>query len=192
MAPAAPCGWLSREEIKGDDTRADEAGKRVTFPWIPLLAVAALIASSFWLKMSAPYLLVGVGLLWVALRWRDHAWHVAVTLTFSAFALDLAEFFVAQNLGRPWIGWSFAVVSAVAVFYLVLLRQRNGNPLAAWSFIFLTWTAVAVSLAKALMHPLRPELMKAGAINETIFIVMALAMTWIVSKRFRPGAATAA
>lgn len=191
------CAWFLRQQIQGGATLPpEEEGKRAAIPWLPLLAIAALIAGAFWLEMGGrvrfPYVIVGAGLLLVAFHWRDHAWHIAVTLTFSAFTLNLAEFFVARNLGSPSIAWAFAVVSAAGAFCLVLLRQRGGRPMATWSFLFLTWMAVEVSIAKALMHPLIPQAIRAGAINETMFLVMALAMTWIVSKQLLLSAAKAA
>lgn len=167
------CAWNLRQKIQSD-THPVRAG-RITGPVVPLLVMVALILVVSWLDKTHlvrfPYALVGSAFLLVAFHWRMQAWHIAVTITFSAFVLDLTRFFLSQKKGLTAICWSFAIISVAAALCLVLYRQRANKPMMEWSFLFLTWTAVAVGLLKVM-----------PGLSGLIFLTMALALTWIISR----------
>jgi hypothetical protein len=167
------CSWQLRREIQGPSTAAQTEPRGTTKPWLPLLVIVALIGFVVWLDahdfVRFPYLLAGSGLLLAAFCWREHAWHIAITITFAAFILDLTHGYVAQNMGPASFSWIFAVISIVSGLYFIQRRQLDGKPIVEWSFLFLLWTSVIIGMFKVTIP------------NTTgiIFLAMGIVVTWI-------------
>jgi hypothetical protein len=135
------------------------------------------------IEMVWAYTFVGVGLLIVALYSDQLAWQVALDVTYSAFALDLTDYFnQEQKLASPLAGWIIVGVTTLVFSYLVGRREQSGKPMVGWAFLGLTWLAVVVSYLKSLMHP---KLTFAHGTVELIFTLSALALTWFVVHEIR-------
>ncbi len=167
------CSWQLRRDIKGPNTPAQaEASSRKQL-WLPLLAIAALMGFMIWLNLADfvrfPDLIAGSGLLLAALCWREQAWHIAITITFAAFILDLTHGYIVHNMSAAAYSWIFAVISIVSALYFIQRRQLDGKPMMEWSFLFLLWTSVIIGMFKVAIT------------NATgiIFLAMGIIVTWI-------------
>jgi hypothetical protein len=121
----------------------------------------------------ASYTLLGVPLLLLALWSPAAAWHIAVTMTYTAFALDYRKY----RPEMPQLPLLIAViVSSLAIAYLVA-RWRSARLL----FLLLMWMAVANSLLKSFvpLHGSHENLIA----MEGLFVLMAAGSTWLMSRR---------
>ena len=176
------CAWVYRDQLGGSGRKEPERVASAN-PWLQFILVVALVFCVFGLgyllHLRIIYALLGPVLLWIALRWPGFAWHIAITLTFFAFARDLVRFSEVQHFGSPAVLWTIAVLASAVACGVILERLGGARPLTGWTFLFLLWSAVLVSWAKALLHP---GPMRAGAINETLFTMFAMILTRAVSK----------
>jgi uncharacterized integral membrane protein len=115
------------------------------------LSIAAGVVAWGLLVVLAParasYTLAGIPLLLFATWYAASAWQIAITLTYSAFALDYHR---AALASAPVVAWIAAQWRSARLMYLVLLAS-----------------AVAISLLKALT---RHEMNT----TQAVFVVMAL------------------
>ncbi|MBI3853544.1 MAG: hypothetical protein HY298_25145 [Verrucomicrobia bacterium] len=178
------CAWVHRDSLRAGwppEPPPPANNGWHQFTWVAVLAVG-LFGLAPTLQFRITYSVFGAVLLWIALRWPSFAWHIAITITFIAFALDLVHFSAAHQFGTPMVAWTLAFLCSVAVCVLIVHRVRGARSMSAWSFLLLTWKAVPISWAKALLHP---GSLRAGVVNETIFTLLALMLTWIVTMDFR-------
>ncbi|MCP5113920.1 MAG: hypothetical protein GY953_24060, partial [bacterium] len=175
------CAHRSRSALLFGD-----AGPRTGRPiWTVLLATALLAAAILWVEPHLPgrfsYSIVGAVLLAVALYSDRLAWHIAITLTITAFAADLVEYFhQKRQLGSPLLTWSFVALSFVSVFAAVRWRRATHRRWLPWAFLLLLGTALAVSLAKAALHP-RPY---TGVLLEQLaFLIGTALLLWLIRKQ---------
>jgi hypothetical protein len=146
-----------------------------------LVLAAAVVIAALLINESparASYTLLGVPLLVLAVRIPAAAWHMAITLTYTAFALDYRE----HHPEIPQRALLVAVaVSALAVAWLVA-RWRSARHL----YLILLWAAVGNSLLKSFVPPRSgfPENLVA---MELLFVLMAIGCTWFAA---RPASAT--
>ena len=141
------------------------------------IAIAAAVVVAALLINETParanFTLVGVPLLLLAAWLPAAAWHMAITLTYTAFALDYRE----HHPEIPQLALLGAVaLSAFAVAWLVA-RWRSARLL----FLVLLWTAVGNSLLKSFVP------MREGGDNliamEALFVLMALGATWLTPRK---------
>ena len=166
------CAWVYRGQLRGGGQQPPDKAQAAN-PWLQFILAAVFafcaIESGRLLHLRMTYSVLGAVMLWIALRWPRFAWHIAITLTFFAFARDLVRFAGVQQFGSPSVAWTLAILSSAAACGWILDRLRRARPMTGWAFLFLLWSAVLVSWAKALLHP---GPMRAGAINETLFTVV--------------------
>jgi hypothetical protein len=149
--------------------------------WTSFLAATLLLIAILWVEPNLPgrfsYSVIGAALLVVALYSGILSWHIAITLTITAFAADLAEYFYQQRgLTGPAVAWSFVLLSFVSTLAVVGWRQASGRTWLPWAFLLLLWTALADSLVKAALHP-RPY---TGVLMEQLaFLVGAALLLWL-------------
>lgn len=153
-----------------DLARRPKADVEIKWPVHLAIAVAVVLFSLaiFHAPARANYTLLGVPLLLMAVSFPAAAWHMAITLTYTAFALDYRSSHADVPQQPLLIG---VVISAVAVAWCVS-RWRSARPL----FLLLLWTAVAVSFLKSFVPP------KTGStsnllVMEGLFLAMAAAVT---------------
>ncbi len=173
--------WHLRRGLDAHAAGADGSGKRVA-PARDLILALLLLAAALWLEARLPlrfsYMAVGAALLCTLLFRPALSWHIALTMTICAFALDLAEYWgVERKLGNPAAGWAAAAAFSLAIAWVVYFRERRGGIPAAWGFSLLMWSAVAVSWLKSALHP-RWE--TAQLIVQAVFTAMALWLAWRV------------
>ena len=178
--------WHLRHRLAEAATASEEAGRGVA-RWRELSFVVLLLAGAFWLEAWLPlrfsYAAVGAALICVLLFRPAFSWHVALTMTICAFALDLAEYWgIERKLGDPAVGWAAAVIFSLAICGLVFFRDGRGGITAAWAFSLLMWSAVAVSWLKSAIHP---RWTVAQVVVQAIFTAMALTLAWMVRGSLR-------
>ena len=143
------------------------------------LAVAVVVAALaiHEAPARASYTLVGVPLLMLAFYLPAAAWHMAITLTYTAFALDYRK----HHPELPQLPLLAAVaVTSIAVAWLVA-RWRSARPL----FLVLLWAAVGASLLKSFLPP--PAVGQTDLVAmEALFVMMALGATWMIPQRTAP------
>ena len=138
------------------------------------VAIAVAVVVTALLVEIAParasYTVAGVPLLVLALWLPSAAWHIAITLTYTAFALDYRE----RHPELPQLALLIAVaLSALLVAWLVA-RWRSARPL----FLVLLWTSIGASLLKSFVP--WPESSTANLVAmESLFLLMALGCTWL-------------
>jgi len=173
--------WYRRRELS--DNEPEAGTERAPHPW-PLLAGSAAVAASLMLAESRlplrfSYALAGSVLMAGLLVARSLTWQVSVAATFTYAAIDSAEYYADERkLGGTSIAWAIALVASVGLAALLVLRQRQGKSMLAWSFLWLTWTCVAVSWVKAMLHP-DPV---AGLPVEVTFTIAALLLSWMAAR----------
>jgi hypothetical protein len=176
------CAWVCREQVRGS-RRPEPPMAPAANPWLQFILAAILVFGAFnlgrVLHLRFNYTVLGVVLLWLALRWPRFAWHIAITLTFFAFARDLVLFAREREFGSPTVGWILAILASIAACGWIIHRLHRARPMTGWTFLFLMWSAVLVSWAKALLHP---GPMRSGAVNETLFTVVAAVLTLFTCK----------
>ena len=146
-------------------------------PAIHLALAIAVVLAALAIHQAparASYTLVGVPMLLVAFYLPAAAWHMAITLTYTAFALDYREHH--PDLSRlPLL--AAVALSSLGVAWLVA-RWRSARML----FLVLLWTAVVASLLKSFLPP--PAAGKADLVAmEALFVLMALGATSMIPRR---------
>jgi len=137
-------------------------------PWTALALAAVAIAAGILLEpvlhTRFTYTIAGALLLSLALFSETLCWQIAITLTYCAFAYD----FLRNKPALPALPmWTFVVVTTCAVAF-VTSRSPRMHPI----FLWITWTAVAMSLLKSFVPwASRPLIM------EALFLVQALVIT---------------
>jgi hypothetical protein len=137
--------WRHRDELRAGP--APEAKKLPAFVHIglALLVAGGGLLLYRWIPGRFAYTVTGAVLMAVALYSAATAWHIAVTMTYLAFAID---FLRARPDYPPGVLWASIAASTVAVAWLV---QRH--PKALPTFLLLLWTANLDSYLKAYMPP---------------------------------------
>lgn len=172
--------WLKRKQILAIHSIEDPPRGRFSSIGAVLVITAGLGFLALWLETNlsfvATYTFIGVGLILISLFSEQIAWQNALTVTYAAFALDLAEYFYQERkLGAPIIGWMFVVITTLAFAWQVMRRSRSDKPMTRWAFLFVMWAAVLVSFAKTLLHP--PPFESFGMV-QGIFLLDAIILTW--------------
>jgi hypothetical protein len=167
------CAW----SLRGDLAVPGEPSSPPSSWSLP--RTVAVCAGAIWALRALPlrfdYTIVGAILLIAALYSEDLAWQVALTLTYCAFAIDLERWYcVERKLLDPMIGWTFTVVSTLAVWAVVVRRQRSAQPFLPWAFLLLTWSATGTATLKMLAHPWP---LRGGAIVLAMFLLLAALAT---------------
>lgn len=165
--------WAARELPAEEDQPSGEA--RVGFVYEIATAVV-LTAATIWLYRHLPgrfpYLMIGCVLFCVAYRYRWAAWHIGLTITFAAAALDSARHWTEHGLGSAVAAYVVAIGVSVLFGLAVLSRVRT----AELAFHVLTWSCVLTALVKFSMGE--------GLFSQVsiLFVVMAVACSWMVSR----------
>ena len=177
--------WLKRAVLAAVPANLEpEAARSRSIGWV-LLITALVGFASLWLEtnltINSTFTFVGVGLLIISIYSERLAWQIALTVTYSAFALDLAEYFYKERkMGDAFTGWMFVLATSLAFGYLVAKRVRSGEPMVKWGFLLVMWTAVLVSVAKTLMHP--PPFESFGLVQGIFFLDTILLAVWLRGK----------
>ncbi len=163
------CAWRHRAEL----TPGREPSAGVIRPWTAFGFAAAAIVIGLLLYPSLhtrfTYTIAGALLLSLALFSRTLCWQIAITLTYCAFAYDFLR--NKPELSSPAM-WVFVVATTMGIAWVTSRRPRM-LPM----FLWLTWTAVGMSLLKSFVPPVssKPVMM------ETLFLVQAAVITlWAV------------
>lgn len=172
--------WLVRDALAAPASAVERPPSGF---WLTLAAVGFLAAVTVFtyplFKVRYSYTLVGAFLLWAASRSRSLSWHIAITLTCCAFFFDWSRYYHREwGRGPEWVGWTLAAVASLAIWFLVWRRYRRSLSMVAWSFLLLTWVAVADALLKFAIHPSPLR----GVPVATCFVALALAATWLLRK----------
>lgn len=165
--------WRSRAGVAHEPAPRDSrpaSGARSLL--MAALAVAIVIGIEYLVPIRFNFS-VAASLGLVAAMWSPlHAHHFALTVTVTAFVLDLVE-------NKPALagaaGWAVVLAAAAATAVWVSGERAPRSMLE-----FLTWTAVGVSLIKTLLPP--PHWSPGHLLTEVVFAVMAFfCQLWIRS-----------
>ncbi|MBL8176037.1 MAG: hypothetical protein JNK48_15270 [Bryobacterales bacterium] len=157
--------WLHRHELGGTPVE-----KRSNIA-IALIIPFALLAED--MPARAGYTYLGALLLALALLYTPSARHIAVTMTYCAFAIDFQR--NRPNLDQTAL-WAFVVVTTVAVAFLVE-KFREPAPL----FLLLLITSVVNSMMKSFL-PVPQDVTHLAAM-ETLFALIALSAAWLAPRK---------
>ncbi|MGB9611677.1 MAG: hypothetical protein ACPL7M_11955, partial [Bryobacteraceae bacterium] len=164
--------WLSRSELP-PTASAGEPGRSVPQAASLVLAAAAvatLVGIDYRLELRFNYSVAAALALAAALRSDVIAEHVAMTVTATAFVLDLTENIPALSHAMAWLA---AAAAGAAVAWRVSGRLAPREMLS-----LLMWAAVAVSVVKTFAAP---GLVSPGhLLTECTFVLMAwLCIRWL-------------
>ena len=140
------CAWRSRDELAD---AAQPATERPALGAAVLLAVPALAIGLLYPNLGSrlSYTIAGAILLSLALYSKTLSWHIGITLTYCAFAIDLLR---NRREYPELMMWVFVIVTTVAVA-LYTTRQPRVRPM----FLLITITSVAMSMLKSFLPPVR-------------------------------------
>ncbi len=170
----AAYGWAAYRSRKVVPDGMEEQARAIPL-WMALGGAALLaligIGLEYKLEIRIGYTVAGAVLLAAVMYSGALAWQTAVTVTASAFFIDLVE--NKEILHGPQ-GWALVGIGSLAVAWAVA-RRTDLRTL----FLVLTWCAVGVSLAKVLLPP---AALKLGSVSmEAAFVAMGAAATvWAV------------
>lgn len=160
--------WLSRRDLPPDHDPSPAPGPQTARALLSAVAAALLIIGmEYRLDLRFNYSLAAVIALAASLRSHVFARQVALTVTAAAFVLDLAENKAILSGTRGWL-----LVLATALNFALWSSARRG-PRAM--FLFLLWSAVAVSFAKSALPP--HHLTPSHLLTQVIFLMLALVCT---------------
>jgi hypothetical protein len=137
-------------------------------------AVVVLALAIYQAPARASYTLVGVPLLLLAIAVPAAAWHTAITLTYTAFALDYRR----NHPELAQAGLLLAVVLSAAGMAWLVATWRSARRL----FLLLLWTAVVISLLKSFV-PARGPVSPGLGLTQSLFVLMALGVTFLIPRR---------
>lgn len=174
--------WKHRNELTGT---ADPAEAKPVSMAIHLALALAVVAGGLLMARSGlgrfVYTVAGSVLMSAALYNAAAAWHVGITMTYCAFAIDFLR-------ARPdWPQeplWAGVVISTAAVAWLVT-RYPRALPM----FLLLTWTANVNALMKS-YWPLGEWNLNLFLV-QTVFVLEGVAATWFALKIARRSAVLA-
>ncbi|MFH1743210.1 MAG: hypothetical protein ABIH23_29745 [bacterium] len=152
------------------------------------------------LRVFFGFTTLGVLLVLLGMAVKSLRWHIVITVTYCAAAIDLIEDMFGENSinADPVFLWGFVIVSTLVVAVLVIFcEKRAKSPLAAL-FLLITWACMFVSFPKAIIrhaiiYPAPGAIAEAGGlfiylintlkgqiVVHTIFTLEAIILTWIV------------
>ncbi|HEU0123291.1 MAG TPA: hypothetical protein VFQ91_22370 [Bryobacteraceae bacterium] len=148
-------------------------------PWAEMLIATLWTVGLFWLyrrtPVRFPFLLAGSATLILLTRYKFGAKHVAYSVTFAGFALDLARYWSTEyKRGAPEPAYALAVAATLAFGWLVRKHSED----VAKMLELLMWSAVGFATVKFMIHP-------NGIVNVIDhvaigFILMAVAVSWML------------
>lgn len=161
-------GWCAWRNRGVEPPSSSEPLKPGLPPWgafaFAALAILVAMAGENLLHTRFNYTIAGALLLSLALYSTTLCWQIAITVTYCAFAWDLLRNKPAFPAAPMW---AFVVVTTIAIAY-VTTRSPRMHPM----FLWITWTAVGMSLVKSFVPwASRPLMM------ESLFVVMGIAVT---------------
>ncbi len=170
--------WLRRGLILSMQTKSSQQAEGFSF-LASLLAALGLGGLALWSDANVSivwgFTTYGVILLAAAIVSEKIAWQVALTVTSSAFLLDLAETYLEEpsqnNIG---LRITFVAITGLICGWIITRRERAGKQMVRWSFLALMWLAMAVSFVKTFAHG---ELSPAHALVELTFALQAIILT---------------
>jgi hypothetical protein len=122
--------------------------------WLEFAAAIAATAYLFYSAEALPfrygYLLAALPLLYLATRFPWLAKHLAYSITFTAFAFDLARYWSREYLRGPALpAYALAILASLVFAYLV--HRHHARP--RQMLELLTWSGVVVATLKFAIHP---------------------------------------
>lgn len=175
------CAWRLQDQLSpgGGPSRI------LSKDCLQVAAAMGMVLAVIWCEEFIPlrfaFLLTGAMVICLILKLPALAWHVAITLTVSAFLMDLVssllERFQAPSRLLPWIA---AGASALLIGWLVSRIVTQGNP-ARSAYLLLLWSAIGVSWIKAApgLSPASP-----AAAVQLVFTLGGIALTALVRRCF--------
>jgi len=170
--------WRSRDELAGE-TPAPHAEPLRGVPLLlaVILAIGVGLSFEYAVPLRFNFSVIGAGLLVVALCEEALAWHVAVTMTYFAFAVDLAEAFAGDlAFGPMWVGWVFATTTSLLVWYVLEAWREGEIDLLPRAFLLVTLSAFAVASAKTAMQILRQT---GPHVEYPLFVLATALVCWL-------------
>ncbi len=181
--------WLKRIAITSIQSQQTQVASGLTSIALSLAATVGLGFFALWSDSSVGivwgFTTYGMVLLVAAIAWEKISWQVALTVTYSAFALDLAEtYFEDSNPENLLLRTALVAITGLLFGLLIARREQGGRPMVKWSFLILMWVAMVVSYLKTFAHG---QLSPAHAIVEIIFTLQAVMVTWFLLTGVKQG-----
>ena len=154
-------GWRNRKQIDATVAVGSNVGL-ITSMALAVLAICVTLPIEPKLPSRMGYTIVGAILLVIALYSEEFCWHLGITVTYFAFALDLVK---ARPSYSVTVMWVVVLVTTLAVAGFVF---RASSPLSM--FLLITWTSTGMGLLKSFLPPAKLD--KSGAM-EGLFVVLA-------------------
>lgn len=166
--------WLNRREAAGEQPALPAKQPYWQAALLALAAIAVGIGIEYHYESRFNYTVAGAILLAAALGWRRLAPHVAITLTFFAFAIDLLE-------ARPTYGAAGWVAVVALTLVVAWLAGRWSCPKRL--FLLITLTAVADSFLKSYLPPLKGA---PSISTQAVFLLSAVGCVWMAGRLKAP------
>lgn len=162
--------------------------------------VLAIVATALYHRHVLPWIILGSVLICVAYFSVEAAWHLGVTMTFYATALNVVRYWAReQHLGNLTVLWALVIIAALCAGWRVSGWWAAGqNAPSRGVFLFLVWVMLALSYLKtfvnhAVLTGSAPAVMAAGGrLQYTLqawggglpvdacFTIVAAVLTWLV------------
>ena len=139
------CTWRHREELAASPAPEPRTSAPASIA-AAIVAIAIALLLSQGLKVRFPQTIAGGLLLSLILFWDVLARHIAITVTYCAFAVDLLR--NRPDYPAP-VMWVFVAVTTFLVAAFMTRRPQQVRS----AFVLLTVSAVGVSLLKAFLPP---------------------------------------
>lgn len=178
------CAYSLRDRLRSSaPPPAGTAGPAWTSLAFAVLICAGTFALVWGLPVRFDYTVAGALLLCLVLFADEWAWYVALIVTATAFYADWAIYYSRTwQVGSAPVGWGVALIASLATWWAAWVRMRRQRPFLAFGFLLLLWTSTGVSCFKMCMRGW-PE--PAGLLQESVFVLMAGYLTWVVTRGVR-------
>lgn len=147
-------------------------------------------------RMLVNYSFTGLIFVLVIIRFPKVAWQIGITLTFCHAALDLIrDFYPEVNI------WSLLNIRFILVFFMTSMVAlltyffSRKDKVIIKLFMLLIWSCIIVSFLRFFINPSKLniegltfcQIICGKYIVDIIFVVNAIALSWILLKRIKPG-----
>jgi len=147
-------------------------------------------------RMLVNYSITGLIFILVIIRFPKVAWQIGITLTFCHTALDLIrDFYTEANIWSPLNIRFILVFCMTSIVALLTYFFSRKDKAIIKLFMLLIWSCIFVSFLRFFIDPSKLnieglticQIICGKYIIDIIFVLSAIALSWILLKRIKPG-----
>jgi hypothetical protein len=192
------CAYLYRQRLEGGAARGGFSTTVNLLLGVLVTAAAIGVYYTRGIHPRFPFTFLGAALLVVAFASEQVAWHVGITMVYSATTVNVAVYWLReQKIFDPAMVWVLVAATSLPIAWWVARYGRNDRRTLRTAFLILVWTTTLLSHLKMLLNSrvvnASEEAVRAAGgrwsynletwgstfVIEVIFTLMAITLTWM-------------